>query len=99
MNTTLAIILAILALTGFCQILIVMGLASHNIHSGEITIEGRAKAGNEDRIIKCVKNICDDLPFDVQVRIILENESDSVYNQKVVQFFGDRAEVLREDFD
>lgn len=99
MNTALAIILALLALTGFCQILFVMGPASHNINLGEITIEGRAKAGREERVINCVKKICDDLPFDVSVRIILENQGDSVYNQKVVQIFGDSAQVMREDFD
>ena len=99
MNTALAFILAILALTGFCQILFVMGLAAHNILPGEIFIEGRAGTGSEDRIINCIKNICDDLPFDVQVRIILAKESDPVYNQKVMQLFGGRAEVIRENFD
>ncbi len=99
MNTALAFILAILALTGFCQILFVMGLASHKINPGEIVIEGHAAVGDEDRVIGCVKNMCDDLPFDVQVRIVLEKSSDPVYNQKVAQLFGSGAEVIWVDRD
>lgn len=99
MNTALAIVLAILALTGFCQILFVMGLAAHKINPGEITIVGRAAAGSEQRVINCVKSICDDLPFEVRVCFIFERKREPMYNQKVAQIFADRAEVLWEDFD
>jgi len=96
MQNMLAILLVLLAVVGFCQIMIITGLHSLNIRPGEITLEGRVDRENFLRVLQCVKQAADDLPFTIKVRIIFTFPPDVRHQEMVLHKFGGRAEIVKQ---